>query len=424
MTIIKKLLAGSLLLCAGPAFAANFTPNYDESNVGEYTLPRALSEKEASNPQSAKQLWEQSRRTEVLELFREHVYGKPLSFGAMKIRNVSPKTRLADAKGFRQTVDLELNGRTVQLLLTMPESKKPVPVFIGYNFCGNHSVIRGTFLPVSPQWANPSVCADKVDATAPTTENNRFTPESRGIRAYRWPENLILSEGFGFVTLYYGDILPDAPQAFRDFIGKSRPGESPDEYSAIGVWAAGLSSVMDYLVTRPDIDRDNVIVFGHSRLGKTALWAGANDQRFSMVISNNSGEGGAALARRNYGETLGSITQDFPHWFNKKYASYGEDTNALPVDQHLLMALVAPRPLYVASAQNDQWADPKGEFLSVRNAEQVYKLYTSDVFSETEFPATETPLHSRLSYHYRKGAHDVFTYDWQQYLTVAKKYLR
>lgn len=397
-----------------------FTPNYNESKIAAYSLPPVL----AAGSKDARKQWENQRRDEVLKLFRENVYGKSFRFNDVKVISESEKHPLPGTKGYWQTVDLALDGKKVQLLIHMPESEKPVPVFIGYNFCGNSGVTVNPAIPLSGEWANPLVCGSKVDPTLVTTRDNTFTAASRGVRAYRWPFEDIVSQGFGVVTLYYGDIVADNPSAFQNFIKTYRPGEAAGDYSAIGVWAGGLSAVADYLDSREDIDHQHMAVIGHSRLGKTALWAGANDLRFSYVISNDSGEGGAALARRNYGETLGSITADFPHWFSAKYAGYAHDINALPVDQHMLISLIAPRPVYVASAKEDQWADPKGEFLSVVAAKRVYALYTDDLFTTDQQPKTEQPLHSRLNYHYRQGVHDIFHYDWQQFLEVGKKYMQ
>ncbi len=425
----KKLLTLSLsLLLPFVAQAADFKPNYDESLVGNNALPSAA----PKGTSLSKEYWEQTGRNNVLQAFRDNVYGQTFAFPKIQVMSTSKKHALPDVDGFWQTVELRLGKENVQLLLMLPNAKntknakktqKPVPVFLGFNFCGNHSVLQDPNLPISTKWANPQVCGHKVDPTSPTNVNNQFLPASRGIRAYRWPVHNIISQGFGIATLYYGDVLEDRPEAFAPFIKSYKPNESADDYSAIGVWSAALSSVADYLVTRPEIDKNRLIAFGHSRLGKTSLWAGANDARFKFIISNNSGEGGAALARRNYGETLASISTDFPHWFNKNYATFGARVNELPVDQHLLISLIAPRPVYVASAENDQWADPKGEFLAVHHAKEVYALYTQNLFSQSEQPKVEMPLHSVLSYHYRKGAHDVFEYDWQNYLKVAKEFL-
>ena len=194
---------------------------------------------------------------------------------------------------------------------------------------------------------------------------------------------------------------------------------------SIAAWAWGCSRVLDYLLTLKNIDKKRTIVMGHSRLGKTSLWCGAQDQRFAMVISNNSGCSGAALSRRNYGETVPRINKSFPWWFCNKYQTYNQDVPSLPMDQHELLALIAPRPVYVASAQEDKWADPRGEFLSLQEASKVYALYGYDTLQGYSFPAPNEHLwKGNCGYHMRTGVHDVTDFDWQSYIEFADKHLK
>ena len=198
---------------------------------------------------------------------------------------------------------------------------------------------------------------------------------------------------------------------------------SGDEPGAISTWAWQLSRILDWLVTLPEIDPTRVIVVGHSRLGKTALWAGAGDERFAMVVSNESGCGGAALERRNYGETVRRITTSFPHWFAPTFATYADRETELPIDQHVVLAMTAPRPLYVSSAVEDRWADPRGEFLAAVAAGPVWELFGKVGLGTATDPAVDTAIGSSIGYHVRSGPHDITAIDWGHFADFATRVL-
>jgi hypothetical protein len=411
----KALIVLVLLQLFNFAFSQQGNVIYDESKIPPYTLPDPLIFNDGSRV-SSKEDWTKRRR-EIYKIFQDEVYGiSPVWNGNFIVGESAAKSPVAKDEPIRREVKVKLKNGDRELdftiLIYLPHSDKPVPVFLGYNFGGNHSVSDDPDISITGSW----MMNDPEDGIT----ENKATEAGRGKSASRWPVDEIVSRGYGLVTLYYGDIDPDFDDGFRNGVhGLYDIKTGPSTWGSISAWAWGLSRVMDYLVTDPAIDKGKVIVMGHSRLGKTALWAGAADERFAMVISNNSGCGGAALSKRIYGETVGTINSAFPHWFCDNYNKYNEKESNLPVDQHELIALIAPRPVYVASAEEDRWADPKGEFLSCVNASPVYRLLGYKGFPVTEMPSVNKPVMGDIGYHIRTGGHDVKLYDWQRYLDFA-----
>lgn len=403
--------------------------NYDETKIPEYTLPDALvmaNGEKVSSPSD----WREKRRPELLELFRTHVYGhipkrhQKITFEVTRVTQDS-----LSGKALRKEVTVYFTsnkeGPKMELLVHLPaDAKKAVPIFFGLNFWGNHSVHPDPTIPLSTSWMRNN----KKKGTINRTINHRATESSRGVASSRWPIEQILSRGYGLATIYYGDIDPDFDDGFQNgvhplFYSQGQKSPQPNEWGSIAAWAWGLSRAMDYFETDSMIDNHRVTVFGHSRLGKTALWAGAEDERFALVISNNSGCGGAALSRRRFGEKVSDINKNFPHWFCDNFNRYNDQEEALPVDQHQLIALIAPRPVYIASAKQDHWADPRGEYLAAYHAGPVYRLFGKPSLPTNEMPPVNQPLKTIIGYHIRNGKHGVTQYDWQAYLDFADQYL-
>jgi hypothetical protein len=419
--IMRKAFAFILfLLILVPAYPQEPKANYTESKVPAYILPDPLIFNDGSRV-STKEDWGR-RRSEIFKIFENEVYGIcPLWKGKLTSSEISSDPHALDDKAIRKEIKIKLRNGDRELdctvLFYLPHSSKPVPVFLGYNFGGNHSVTDEAGISITASWI-------RNDPEDGITEN-RATEAGRGKSVSQWQVREIISRGYGLATLYYGDVDPDFDDGFKNGVhGLYNMKRDSSSWGSIAAWAWGLSRVMDWMETDPSIDSKKVIVMGHSRLGKTALWAGATDKRFAMAISNNSGCGGAALSKRIYGETVGIINRSFPHWFCENFSKYNEKEVGLPVDQHELLDLIAPRPVYVASAEDDQWADPRGEFLACLNASPVYILLGYKGFPAKEMPAINSPVKGDIGYHIRSGGHDVKLYDWQQYLDFADYHLK
>ena len=366
--------------------------NYYEAKVPPYTLPDILTTIHGKKVTTSR-LWSDVRRPEILELFRENVYGRvPETPYQKSFKVVNLDKNAMDGAATLKQVDITItagvNSLVIHLTLFTPNNaKKPVPAFL------------------------------LIDNRGP--EN---TDPSRKIKSEFWPAEAAVTRGYGIAVFSNADVDPDNFDDFRNgihgLLDKSpRPA---DAWGTIAAWAWGASRCLDYLVTDKDIAGDKVAVVGHSRGGKTALWAGAEDSRFAMVISNESGCGGATLARRRFRETIGRINTAFPHWFCSNYKKYSNNEDALPVDMHMLLALIAPRTLYVDCASEDLWGDPRGSYLALYNAAPVFKLLgkKSDI-PESMPPLNKQVISGNVAFHIRDGVHNMLLKDWNWFMDFA-----
>lgn len=418
---MQKLIS-LLFLVALPwiSISQPFVANYDEAKVPVFTLPDVLVFNDGTRVVTKKD-WEK-RRGEIYSIFEKDVFGVvPEWKGQVKSTVVSQKADALDGIAKRKEVRFDFinGGRTVSVmvLIYLPQNSKNAPVFLSYNFDGNHTTTMEPDVQIPDSWVSNNKAYGISD--------NRANEKGRGSAASRWPMKELVSRGFGVATVYYGDVDPDFDDGFKNGIQPLFDSKRDStSWGSIAAWSWGLSRIMDYIETDKDINAKRVIVMGHSRLGKTSLWAGASDKRFAMVVSNNSGCGGAALSMRKFGETVGQINTTFPHWFSDNYKKYNGKEELMPVDQHELLALIAPRPVYVASAEEDLWADPRGEFLSCVFASPVYELLGMKGLPSKVMPAVGKPLIGTIAYHIRPGKHDVTLYDWQCYMDFATNYFK
>lgn len=413
---MQKAIGLLLLPLCCCVFAQQTDVITDEAKVPPYTLPAVLTLK-SGQPVSDAKTWMGRRRPEILAIYEAEVYGKsPARPPKLKYEVKSVEKQALGGKATRKIVTIYFGEKPdapkMDLLLYLPSpATKPAPVILGLSFAGIHTVANDSGVPLAVEWGRDN-------------KKHPAAEKSRGGAAAQWQVEKLLAAGYGLATVYYEQIEPDfaggmqygiRPLFFKP--GQTVPG--PGEWAAIAAWAWGASRAMDYLEKDRDVDARRVGLFGHSRLGKAAIWAGAQDSRFTFIISNECGEGGAAISRRNYGERTKAVNARFPQWFDGNFRKYNDRENDMPFESHMALALMAPRGLYVASAEGDQWSDPKGEFLGAANASPVWELFGKKGIGTMTMPGLHQPVGDSVRYHIRAGKHDVTEYDWQQYLKFA-----
>ncbi len=381
--------------------------NYDESKVGTYTLPNPLVLQNGQPVRTADQ-WFKQRRPEIIKLYESEIYGRvPERAPKLTFIVAEIDSNALEGVAVRKHVIGHLGGPegpAVNVWLYLPaKAKGPVPALLHLTFLGS----------------------DPGRASAPAfTKSGRPRPGETG------PLTNILARGYGYATVRYTEFEGDSAATSLSLArklalasGQTKPAD--DEWGTISVWAWGASRVVDYLETDPAVDARRVAIIGHSRLGKTALWAGARDPRFALVFSSCAGEMGSALARRDYGETVDDMAANFPWQFAGNFQKYSGHWKDLPVDAHMLIALNAPRPVFITAGTQDQWADPRGEFLAAVAAGPVFRLLGHKDLGETDGPPVDKPLITgTLGFLYHTGGHAIVSADWQAFFDFAERYLK
>jgi hypothetical protein len=372
------------------------------------------------SPVTSPEVWNSKRRQELKELFQKHMYGR---FPAAK--PVTAKTLFEDraALGGEAVVSefaISVAGAEdapFHLLLITPADKPKAPVFLGLNFCGNHAVLDDERIRIPTSW---------MYDRQPGVVKNRASADGRGKQKDVWPVDDILAAGYGLATIYGGDIEPDE----KDVRGGLYPKiplagvDSEERSGRIAVWAWGLSRAIDHLQSRPEVDSSRIAVVGHSRLGKTALLAGAFDERIALIVANQSGCGGAAPSRGTVGESVERINTVFPAWFCGNFKKFNGKPELLPFDQHALVALCAPRPVLFTNAEEDTWANPKGQFDVLKAADPVYRFLNAGGLDAKEYPEHDVMPTGKLGYFIRAGKHSMTRADWKAYLHFADLHLK
>jgi len=393
---MKNLKNFCLFLIIFSSIQIAYAQNYEESKVGEYQLPKLLVT-ESGQTLSTTNQWENIRRPEILKLFEDHVFGQvPKDFDDIrfKVKNKDKKAMNGKAtlKEVAITVTRNKKSVTMNLLMFTPNKvKKPVPMFLVINHRGIKTM---------------DVARQNKDGF--------------------WPAEEVIEAGYGISGFDVIDVSPDDKVTFTEgILDQLYPEqlEMDNGMRGLGAWGWGASRAVDYFEKDKSVDATKIISVGHSRGGKSSLWFGAQDERVAITISNESGNSGAALSRRNFGETIERITTNFPYWFCANYQKYAGNEDKLPVDQHMLMALIAPRAVYVASAAEDLWADPKGQYLGLKESQPVFNLYGIETNLPPEMPdVNEQIIRPHMGFHNREGKHNMTPYDWQQFIRFADAY--
>ncbi len=398
---------------------AGIAVNYTEAKVGPYTLPDVLKLADGQPVRDAA-TWFEKRRPQIVRLFEENQYGRSPGRPADMSFDVFDKAgRAFGGKAIRRQVTIYFSrdkaGPQTDLLIYLPAgASKPVPLLLSLGFAGNNTMVNDPNVKVGTFWDR---------------RQNRRVPATRG---FGFMDVMpLLEKGFGFATFNYSDVDPDAPGAVaygvrKLYLREGQTEPASEEWGSIAAWAWGMSRAMDYFETDEDVDAKRVAITGVSRLGKTVLWAGAHDTRIAMVIASCSGEGGAALSRRNYGETIAHLAAPtrYAYQFCANYGKWADKVAEFPVDAHMLIALIAPRPVLLQTGNTDKWSDPYGEFLAAVAAGPVYELLGKQGLGTDKMPAAGEPILHTIGYFMHDGGHGPSPADWPVFMQFMQMHLQ
>ncbi len=387
------LLSILFSLISIPTCIAQNTANYDESKVPDLILPDPFVSFRGKSIRTVED-WESVRRPEILQLFEENVYGKiPSDFDAITFKEVTENQNPYPEKAILKEVDITVsrngNMHTMRLNVFIPKSGQgPFPIFMLIN-------------------------------------HRAKDPSGKLIEEGYWSVSKLIDLGYATASFNAETVAPDDKIRFSEgVIGKLYPEHlsQPDGMRTLGAWGWGAMRAMDYFVHEASIDEKRAILVGHSRSGKAALWASANDARWAVTISNESGCGGAALSKRKFGETVEVINTSFPHWFNVNFKAFNRKEELLPLDQHMMVSLIAPRAIYFSSAREDRWSDPKGEYLAMQLGSRVFsEIYGEKVSFQTPFGSLKgSVLQPFAGYHIREGEHNLTWEDWSHFVDFVE----
>src|ERR1043166_5197457 len=369
------------------------------------------------------QQWNERRRPELKAMFEHYMYGPiPPTPAKLDFKSQVVDTKFLDGKATLKLVTISIPGSDVpkiDLLVVTPNARKPAPVFLALNFCGNHAIHPDSRIPLAHSW---------LGNNCKGCETNHATDAGRGAQAGDWPLEKIIERGCALATFANADVdsdRADISDGVYAWLAKEHTGSATNSLThdrgCIAGWAWGFQRCVDYLVTDPDIDKSRISAVGHSRNGKTALLAAAFDERIALAIPHQAGCGGTAPSRGKIGESVQRINTSFPHWFNARFKQFNEAPERLPFDQHCLVALCAPRPVLFSNAQEDQWANPSGQFEVLKAADPVYRFLGAEGLAAKEMPPPRQLVDSRLGYYIREGKHSMTADDWGVFLNFADR---